>query len=480
MAHYTPEALSQELNHDVLLRQFVFCKQLNLIPQGWRRESVADYWVGIHPELPVSTIRFSRESKYKGYMLGYVIDPFKCEYNKPHIDTSNTIGIEEEHNYESIEAYLDTLSGRFVCLVTNGVSNRIYLDASGSFSMVYAADQKIAAASSMLIPYEQEVDDDSQLIETLSIDEKNGIYPFGLTSRKKVKRLLPNHYLDLDNWKAIRHWPHTSFEIIDDAEQVAAKIGNIMEKTIDTIMQQGFKPYMSLTAGVDSRTMLACAKKWKDNINFFTWELPDNDAELDVNIATQLADEHQLNYSRYPFEEANEQDQKEWLYRTSLSVGEMRGRSLSSTIKAMDSEQPYFAGNVSEVSRGVYWRDETDALSKLTGEELTKRVGAPNEAVITSAANKWLASLPNMTISEKLDLAYLEQRVGCWASEIAHGHAGGPFHIYPFSNRMIFELMLCSPNDFNYRKSKGIIKEIIKQKMPELMQLDFNGGNVRI
>lgn len=480
MAHYTPEALARELNHDVLFRQFILCKQLTQVPEGWRCESVGEYWIGIHPELPVSTIIFSRDSRYKGYMLGYVIDPFKGEYNKPYIDIETTEkNSYESVSYEPVEAYLDTLSGRFVCVVTDGQSSRVYLDASGSLSMVYDANQKIAAASSMLIPYEQKVDDDTHLIETLKLDEKNGLYPFGLTPRKNIKRLLPNHYLELNHWDSIRHWPTISLAEVNKAKTTAVDMGRIMEKTIDTIMQQGFKPYMSLTAGVDSRTMLACANKWVDDITFFTWDLPDNVAELDVNTAIELAKKHQLNHIVYDFKEASEQHKKEWLYATSLSIGEMRGCSLTSTINKMDNSQPYFAGNASALCGGIYWREEANSLLELSGKELVKRIGATDDPAIITAAESWLDGLSHMSVNEKLDLAYLEQRLGCWGGEISNGHAGGPFHIYPFSNRVIYESVIRSQDKLEDRKNKNILQAIINQKMPELMQVAFNGGKTR-
>lgn len=494
--NYTPYALSKRYSHEDLLRQFIVCKRLSLIPKEcqqterqqtvWKQESIGSFWIGVHPDLPIMNV-VSQSGHIKACFLGYVIDPFSCTYNKPILPESTDSPGSDSFN--SIEAYLNTLSGRFVCIVTDNQSTRIYLDASGSLPMLYSPQQEIAASSHMLIPYTDEIDDHTELIQQLNFHESNGIYPFGLTSRQQIKRLLPNHFLSLDTWAATRHWPLPSsapnnslvyFPTKDESSLLAEKIGNVMKKTITTILNQGFTPYMSLTAGVDSRTLLACAYSRKEAINFFTWELPDSMAQLDIEVATKISKKHHLNYQVFPYESASESDVGKWLYRTSVTIGEVRGQDLTSTVNNMDSTQPYFAGNVSEVSRGVFWRQGDDKLDSLTGEEITQRLKAPLHPDIIKAAEQWLAGLPNgFTIKETLDFLYLEQRVGCWASEIVQGHACGPFHIYPFSNRKVFTWMLSSPNDFNYRKNKGIIKEVIKQLQPELLEWEFNASNRR-
>lgn len=471
MPQYTPHILSEKLNHQALIRQFILTEDKTLIPESWDEYSMGDFWIGTQQELPVAPIQFTQPN-FKGYMLGYVIDPFEYQYNVPCID-QHKLG---QQGYAAIEKYLHHLSGRFLCIVSDGISSRIYHDASGSFSMMYSADQKIAASCSMLIPYNGECDDHTHLIEKLKVDTQDGIYPFGLTSRIKIKRLLPNHYLDLEQWVAHRHWPTKIVEDKVTMKVAAQKIGSIIEKTIDTLLMQGFNPYMSLTAGVDSRILLSCSKKWRDQINYFTWELPDGVAKTDIEIAKQIADDYQLSYQAYAFNDANKQDCEEWLYRTSLCAGEVRGLSLTTTINSMESRQPYIAGNVAEVCRGVYWQANDDQITELMPSDIVNRLRLPDDPDLIEAARGWLADLPEMSIKRKLDFLYLEQRVGCWASEIAHGHAGGPFHLYPFSNRIIFEWMIRSPDGFHERKNKNVLKEIIKQKSPELMRLAFNGA----
>lgn len=223
--------------------------------------------------------------------------------------------------------------------------------------------------------------------------------------------------------------------------------------------------------------MLACAYQAKEQIQCFTWELPDKTAQQDIETATAIAREYDLDYQVFDYESTQPQDIEAWLYRTSLTVGEIRGQDLTSTVASMDHRQPYFAGNVSEVSRAVFWREHDADLQALTAEEVINRLNAPKAPEILNAADDWLSGLPGcLSLRDKLDFIYLEQRVGCWAREIGHGHAYGSFHIYPFFNRKFFVWMLSSDDDYDFRKTKGIIKEVIRQQQPDLLQWLFNGG----
>ncbi|CAA6805131.1 MAG: Unknown protein [uncultured Thiotrichaceae bacterium] len=468
---YTPSTLASTFSPNTLIRQYVICQRLSLIPEGWIRESLGEFWLGVHPDLPVNH-GLSENSRFRVCFLGDVIDPFAGKFNCPSLEDHPQV----IQSFDDFEAYLHRLSGRFVCVVTNGESTRIYLDASGSLPLVFDVSQQIASSSLMVIPYGGEVDDDSALIELFKFHQQNGIYPFGLTPRKKIKRVLPNHYLCLDSWCVIRHWPSCSFKKEPDRTDLAEKVGGLLESTISTILKQGYKPYMSLTAGVDSRTLLACTlPKYRQNIHYFTWELPDATAMQDVATASSVSRGCGVKYSSYPYKVAKRKDQLKWLYRTSLSIGEVRGQSITTTVSQMDAKQPYIAGNVSLITLGKYWREGDDKLETLAAKDVVQRLRIPESASILQAAEEWLSSLPSLSVREVTDLLYLEQRVGCWGSEIGSGHADGPFHIYPLSNRKIFEWSLQAQGSQVERSQKALFTGVIRLKSPDLLRWAFNG-----
>lgn len=469
---YTPHALASTFSPIDLIRQYLICQRLSLIPEGWKRESLGDTWLGVHPDLPVNHV-LPENSVFKVCFLGHVIDPFTRKFNRPNFENFN----KPIESFEDIESYLHQLSGRFVCIVTDGSITRVYLDASGSLPLVFDASQEIASSSLMAIPYGEAIDDDLDLIELFKLHQRNGIYPFGLTPRTQISRVLPNHYLCLNSWQVVRHWPCKTFAKNSNTNDLAHKVATVLGDTISTILERGYKPYMSLTAGVDSRSLLACTtQKDREKIRYFTWELPDATAQQDSEIAKKVSEGCAIEYTSYQYEEAAREDQLKWLYRTSLSIGELRGQSITTTVSEMDAQQPYIAGNVSLITLGKYWREGDDKLSELTPEDVLERLSIPENSKLIQAATNWLDGISaELTIREMMDLLYLEQRVGCWGSEIGSGHADGPFHIYPLSNRKIFEWSLQEHGLQSARSEKELLKKVIAYKSSDLLQWPFNG-----
>ena len=88
------------------------------------------------------------------------------------------------------------------------------------------------------------------------------------------------------------------------------------------------------------------------------------------------------------------------------------------------------------------------------------------------AASNWLDQLPTSDLLEKLDLFYIEQRLGCWAGPARYGPLYDRFLMYPFNSRRPYELMLSLPQD--YRREERMPVDLIKLRWPELLEFPFN------
>jgi len=93
------------------------------------------------------------------------------------------------------------------------------------------------------------------------------------------------------------------------------------------------------------------------------------------------------------------------------------------------------------------------------------------DILVKEAAN-WLKELPTANLLEKLDLFYLEQRLGCWAGPSMYGPVGSRFLAYAFNSRQIYDKMLSLPAD--YRRAGRLSKDLIRLKWPELLEFPFN------
>ena len=456
-----PSSLSAKFSTSDLSDQFILCQSKELVPDGWVCSTLGSWIVGHHKSL--SVVCFGEEATgLRGWLLGYAIDPLEGDFI---FGLAAPPRIPALVDFEVLEGWLSTLSGRFAAIVFSSAGSRVYLDASGSLSAIYSKHRRICASSPMLIPYDEETDDDVDLINAMLVPESNRFYAFGLTPRHNILRLLPNHYLDLDTWIVKRHWPHGPLSPTAPLE-VVTSVSCMLAGTIRSVCNHG-QPFMSLTAGRDSRMLLACAKDMVSRVQFFTWELRDQVAKTDLRVAKNIKDKYGLRHKTYSFSEAGLADKEKWLYRTGCAVGETRGLSLVTTVNSMDPDCFYLPGLASEVGRSFYWKDQDTDELVLTAEEIVTRLSLPPVQKIIESAREWLIDLPLTECCDVLDFLYIEQRLGCWAGVTAYGDADGPYRLPPFSNRTLFALMIGLP--CNYRRTQQLATDIVLANWPELM-----------
>ncbi|MBD2562915.1 MULTISPECIES: hypothetical protein [Nostoc] len=454
------------INHDVLIQQFILCKTENNIPENWNIRRNSSWCLGFHQDLPVIEILAS-DSSFIGWLLGYPINTNGLLLKK---SLQMSVSLEDSSAASQLESSLYAFGGRFVAIFLTGNISRVYLDPLGSLAIVFCAEQQIAASSTVLIPYSEDSKDNYELINSLDIPIKDNWYPFGLTPRHSVERLLPNHFLDLDNWQSTRHWLTDEITTAQDVDSSIYEIGSIVKNNIAAFAKNA-PVYMALTAGRDSRMLLACAREYLQNIEFFTIRIPTKGGRLDCEVASQMAKRFKLNYRVIEFEEATETELNEWLYRTGNCVAGNSWKN-ARTIKQLDSSRGLLLGLAGEVGRSLYWRVSDTESTYLSPSELLRRIDVPATPYLKEQANKWLSNLPIKNTFTVLDIVFIELRLGCWAGPQQYGHVNNAFRISPFSHRKIMEIMLSLPPD--YKRHQMLTNDLIKRFYPELLMFPFN------
>lgn len=464
-----PSAFRGRFSARDLPGQLALARDPSRLPQHWKRRRIGALWLAHDERLPL-LCRSSADQTLEVVFVGPVIDPGRRRLNDLDWEPRRP-GF-----FRRLERLLHGLGGRFVCIARAGNRLRLYLDASGSLSLLYSRHHAMAASTVGLFPDGGEQDDDQELIEALDVGRRDGYFPFGLTPRHSIRRLLPNHVLNLNTWKVRRHWPLVPIAPSQDHEQTLADIAGLLQATLAAVIDAGHRPYLSLTAGYDSRVFLALLRHQAAAVDWFTWELPDAVAEQDVDVARQLAAALGLRHSVIPFRAADPVQQDGWLVRSGLAVGELRGRSLASTVAAMGRHRYYLPAIGNEAGRGAYWRDGDHPASDLSAANLLRRLRLPLQPRLLAAARGWLRDLTIDDSLQRLDLLYIEQRLGCWAGVTAYGDADGPIRILPCSNRRLFELMLSLPAEM--RREDAIPHALISRFWPQLLAFPVNGLRV--
>lgn len=447
--------------------QFILLQDSQYVPVSWHIRQKECWLLATHPSLPVIDI-FSKDAIHLGWLLGYPISLDAQLINDNAVFQFNFNHYQIRHN---IETCLYEFGGRFLAIFITDTINSVYLDPCGSLAVVYSLEQPIIASTTTLIPFPGEVNDyNNDLIEKLGMPASNKWYPAGLTPRKRSRRLLPNHFLDLDNFQESRHWPESStMKINPDINKPVKSIIKLIKNNIHAVAKS-FPLHIALTGGRDSRLLLACAKELANSIVFFT--ISDQAAVIDCHLASKIAQRFHLNHRLLSVESATAAQLDDWLYRSGSCVS---GRVWQNhqTMRHLDVNRAVLLGLAGELGRGVYRRKGDTEYTQLTPEEILKRLRIPPEGEILATMRDWWAEIAHFNAYTILDLTLIEQRLGCW---------GGPQHygrirtntplLFPFCHRHLFELMLQLPHE--YRQQKQLTIDILEQEWPELLSLPFN------
>jgi len=466
-ARHAGSRLSQRWSPRNLHEQFVLCRDAARVPDAWTKIGLGGWHLGYHATLPVSKLTGPNGAPI-GFLLGYVVTA-----DGTRIDGS-PVAVRDSETPDGFERWLFGHGGRFTAVIITEKFARVYLDPCGSLGTVFCAALEIVAATPTLIPQTRETEELADLVAATGGPEQDWMCPVGLTTRRNIARLLPNHFLDLKTWQVTRHWPSGPLSDQGDPAKHQEEIAHVTER-----MVAGFAAkqdvLLALTAGRDSRMLLAAAKKWASRIILYTaaFEYPDKVSWQDMLVSGRIGERFGIRVQHLPFRQPKPDDLEEWLYRTAGQVGEVRGWRGMTTLLQLPPNLANLISPIPELMRGLYWRFIDQARHPIELGPLLQICKAGDLPVCRAALTKWLDELPSRDPVLTLDLFYIEQRLGCWAGVYTYGLGhDGRFALFPFCHRRIITAMMSLPAEPRFGDS--LQRDFVHRYWPELMDYPFN------
>lgn len=370
-----------------------------------------------------------------------------------------------------VEHLFERLAGRFLLLVDHGGHLRIYADGSAQVPCVYDPDLRIAAASAHAVWGGAEYDRrlNKSLFEQLNI-QGEGWFPAGLTAHEGLFRLLPNHYLDLHSWQVQRHWPKADLVLCDDPHQVTRELTDIVRQQVYILLRSSKKVAQAMTAGRETRALLACAKPYAKDVTFVTVS-GEQGYQTDTLIAQKIITDLGYEHRSLPVQMATEGGLSLYMHRGGHCVGDTNARTHPSVRPLYDEGYCFVGGSGGEVGRGFFWRPSDTSEMSITAKDLIARMGLPAAPLLTEKMEHWVRALPTRNAFFAMDLAYIEHRMGAWG--------GAQFcsdptlvRFAPLVNRRAIRLLLSLPED--WKRSSRLFEDILQHNAPELLAYPFN------
>jgi len=442
--------------------QFILVENNDQIPEGWNRYEKNQWILGV---LGLSVLVVENGA---GDEIGWCVGS-PLNHKEPWAEKITVAGLESDSiDMAAMEKFYEQVSGRYILILLLNDEEKLFLDPYGSLSAVYSLkERKIASTPTF---FSKNHDWDREIIELRDMPAKDSYYPLGFTPKKEVRRLLPNHCLDLKGWQVSRHWPgdNTDLAVEDDPGQSVTTIISLLRESLRIITRR-HPMQLPLTAGRDSRMLLACSREFIQDAVFHTFAKQKE--TLDMYISTRLAEQLKLHHKMIPFQETSEEEQLRWLYTTGHCVSGAIWKTHKSLL-ALESDRVLLNGMSGEVGRTKYWKEGDLESSTLSARELLSRGGYPENKTFLAEMENWLSELQGFNIFNILDLFHVEQRLGCWVGPQHYGCNVPLFEISPFNQRKIFIATMKLP--YTYRKESGLAGDICRELWPELLELPFN------
>lgn len=463
--------------------QFVLSRETRCWKEGWQRHTCGAFTLQSDPSLPVWKL-LDPSGKHVGFALGWRIDASarlaSADIRIPFAVTSEADG--------RLENLIYSFGGRFVFAILAEQIRRVYPDAGATLGVVFSAIGKILGSTvSVLALHHPEHPVWSMTTGDFPDERPNQYYPAGLTCDSSTQRLLPNHYVDLDNWEAVRHYPKHPLRPLTDSEipDAVRKIAHLLRSQIHAAVRHLPHVYMPLTAGQDSRMLLACSKEFCHSIEYMTFDYSAVNKtatgslarprvwQTDLLTSDNLAKQGALNHRVVPVTPIYPQSTAiEYLRRIGFAGG--AGKSADffwACQKELEVSAAWITGFAGAVAKAPYRRAGDETLPSLGADDVLKRMRLPIEDRFVKATTKWLNGLQTSN-DTLLDLAHLEHRCGGWSSPHMYGTAPFAMSLAPFCHRTIFDLMLRLPTE--YKRQQRLSKDLVSLAWPALSFLPFN------
>ncbi len=239
-----------------------------------------------------------------------------------------------------------------------------------------------------------------------------------------------------------------------------------------------YKLAMSLSSGIDSRTVFSGCKDFAQEITVFNMKYRKlEDDSADVRVPAAIAQRFNLNFKVFDCREFQSPDFKKVFDRHVIGLKTDWANIAEARAESLPADVVVLKGSISEIMRCRYW-SVGQYPTYLTFDNVVSMMGLGSSPMVVNNLRKWMDdALPAEKYGMKLlDLLSWEIEVGNW---YAMGH--DVFDIAqedftPFNNRKFFTIMLGIDPKYRTYPDHIAQRELIKYLWPELTEFPYTPG----
>lgn len=467
-----PKRHNTSLDNLLYRRQFVLCNFPLLDLPEWKSFSFGPFYLNVHPDLETTIT--------KGCNGDFLLLGFALNHHRP---VANNQELMDEmagtcHNIEDVFEYCRDLCGRYIIIFNFAGKTGLLNDLIGCRTVYYCFHQNSVLCASQpgtlarLIRIEE---DPSSIVrayvERDMFASGEGCWIGDGTKYAGVKHLLPNHYLDFEEKKAVRYWPIATLEPVD-IEDASRQSAEMLENTMLAATNR-FQLSMAITSGWDSRCMLAATRNVHSKIFYYIQKYRGmTDSHPDIRVPRKLTRKLGIPYHIIECGDYQDEAFDITLERNVFLVHNPAKKVLLRSFYQDFQGKVNASGNISDLCRTVYG---INPIHEIT--DLLELVYLSDSKYAAEAIKEWYVYAKSRcdTFGYNLrDLFFWEQVLGNWGSMFAAELDIAIDEFYPFGTRRLVETILAVDGKLRPYHNSMVHRRIIELAWPELLAEPIN------
>ena len=460
-------------------RQFVLGPQYVDSWETWKSIPLrTTLFLTVHPDLHVET---ASNGSISITLLGDVLDPENPDAGNCDIAAQLLKQLCEDHNLGGFIERTYRFAGRWAMIVDNGQEIRLYHDAAGMRQVYYNITTSgprmgvWCASQPNLLSHILGLSEDpelAELVDSLKPRHKEYWWPGGQPRYRDVKLLLPNHYLDLGDGRSHRYWPTRP-----RTEKPLGEVVEVAGRLLQGIMQAASRRFplaLPLTAGIDSRLILAASRDIRDKLFCYTliyYKLTQQSPDVWVpsNLLKKLAIDHHV------YECPKQMDPEfERIYRENVAdAHDAWGPIAQGLWNHLPSDHVCVRGTVSEVARCFFMR-QRDKPEPRSGLEIAAHTEQDDSEYLVGVIDKWRSAMGDTRGYHVMDLYYWEQRLGVWAATNYTEWDIAQDVFSPYNCRELLMTLLSAGETYRQGPQYTLYQELLKRLWPNVLSEPIN------
>lgn len=466
------------MNNLLYRRQFVFTNKSITGFESWNRDVIVhrtNTWNLLHhPDLEF----LRRKGSYSEIvLLGYMLDPEKPDFDNSRI-LDELLGY---HSFTNLLKGIDKYNGRFALIWLNENNVRLVNDLTGFREVYYCyLGREIVCGSTPDIVAKvldlKSTGDQSILTfyNSKEFAESDNTWIGNKTMFDDVFQLMPNHFLDAETGKTTRFWPDEHLEILD-VDVVAEECAAIIKGTIAAAINR-YPVHMGITAGWDTRLLLAASKEFKDKIFYYVNKPSDYQrVPWDIKIPVRLADKLGLDLTIIEIGAQVDQEFRDVFYQNNVLARNKLLNVFYEVYKRKWDHTYTMSGSMGNGLARIYMRMPADI--EITGRNVSRFAHYHKFDYVVNALNEWIGEVKELCAKTRvdiMDLYQMEQENSHWGSLASTEQDIVREEIRPFNNRKLVQLFWSLESRYRYQYYPVIYIKMMKILWKEVLKIPIN------